>query len=75
MKAERIACKRCGKWMDEGYLLEKGDHNSASPTRWIEGRPEKSFWTGLVTKNRRTFVTTALRCQGCACVELFAPEV
>ena len=71
-REEKLACPRCGTRMDEGFLLERGDSDSASTTRWVEGRPEKSRWTGLKLKDRLVIPLRSFRCIGCGYVESYA---
>jgi hypothetical protein len=74
MREERPSCPFCGRAMEEGFLLEKGDSNSASATAWVEGAPERSRWTGLKLKDRRVLRVKAYRCKGCGALASFAPD-
>ena len=74
MRDDRPSCPACGKWLEEGYLLEKGDHNSASVTAWVEGAPERSRWLGLRLKGRRVLVVRTFRCPGCGLLASYAPD-
>ncbi|SOD03252.1 hypothetical protein SAMN05216486_1094 [bacterium JGI 053] len=65
-----MTCPKCGSPMTTGYLLDQGQH--VKVTEWIEGAPEKSFWTGLNLKQRRRFPVTADRCERCGFLELYA---
>ena len=69
----RLDCPRCGKAMEQGYLLERGDQGAA-PTKWIEGPPERSWWTGLKYKHRRALEVRSWRCRGCGLLESYAPD-
>jgi hypothetical protein len=40
--------------MEPGYVMDRM-HGGALPESWIEGEPEKSFWTGLKTGGREKF--------------------
>ena len=74
MREERLACPRCGKRMDEGFILGKGvsDRGYGLTTSWVEGRPQRSFWTGLKLKGRRVLATSTYRCTGCGYLETYA---
>jgi len=65
-----MICPKCGSLMTTGYLLDAGQAHKAS--EWIEGAPEKSFWTGLKFKGRRRFTIVADRCERCGYLELYA---
>jgi hypothetical protein len=74
MREERLTCPRCRGDMGDGFLLESGDYNWPSVTRWVEGAPEQKRWTGLNLKGRRVLRVRAFRCERCGCLELHAPE-
>ena len=58
--------------MVEGFLLEAGDNNARMVTRWVEGSPEKSFWTGLKIKDRDVMPVSTFRCPHCGYLESYA---
>jgi hypothetical protein len=60
--------------MDPGYTMDKGHHNSRRQAEWVEGAPEKSFWTGLKTENRSVMPITTFRCPRCGFLASFANE-
>jgi hypothetical protein len=71
----RLECPRCGRKMQKGFLIDRGDHNAPGVPRWVEGAPEKSFWTGLKTKDRLIIPVMTYRCAGCGFLESYAlPE-
>ena len=51
--------------MEEGFVLDLGHHSSRTPSTWIEGKPEKSFWKGLNLKDREQVPITSFRCKTC----------
>jgi hypothetical protein len=67
-------CIRCRNRMVAGYLLEAGDHNARTVTQWVEGAPEKNFWTGLKLKNRDVMAVSTYRCPNCGYLESYAQE-
>lgn len=66
-------CAVCGGAREEGFLWDIFE-GGAKPGRWIEGKPERSFWRGTNTGDRRSFRVQAFRCVECGRVELFARE-
>jgi hypothetical protein len=56
--------------MTTGFLLDSAQ--SPRTTEWIEGAPEKSFWSGLKLTGRRRFPVNADRCERCGFLELYA---
>ncbi|WP_326525708.1 hypothetical protein [Sphingomonas sp.] len=67
-----IACLRCGGRLEEGYVIDEG-YGSRTPSTWIEGAPEKSFWAGLKTGDRRKLPIDTWRCTRCGLLEQYAP--
>lgn len=64
-------CGRCGGSLEEGFLLDRSD-SGATATHWVEGAPEKSFWTGLSLTGRRSLTLTTWRCRRCGLLESYA---
>jgi hypothetical protein len=64
-------CLRCGGELEEGFLLDE-THGTYKTTRWVEGAPERSVWTGLKLGKRRTLPLTVYRCTGCGALDLYA---
>ncbi len=67
-----LTCPRCSIGLQEGYLLDHEQH-ARTVTKWVEGPPEKSFWSGLSLKGRPRLAVVAYRCPRCGYVELNAP--
>jgi hypothetical protein len=59
--------------MAEGFLLDRGE-SSRGVTQWIEGAPERSFWTGVKLKGRRSLPVSAWRCPRCGLLRFHALE-
>lgn len=67
-------CPMCRVAMDPGYTLDQGHHNTFKQAKWVEGAPEKNFWTGLKTKDRSVIPITTYRCPRCGLLASFANE-
>lgn len=65
-------CPKCAGRMEPGYILDKADYNMPTSPEWIEGNPEKSFWTGLKTKGRERHAVMTYRCERCGFLESYA---
>jgi hypothetical protein len=65
-------CLRCRSPMDSGYLLDRGDANSANVAEWVGDAPEPR-WYGLKTKGHPRIKLVAYRCRDCGMVEFRAP--
>jgi hypothetical protein len=70
--ATRLDCPRCRGEMQAGYVVDRGDSNVPSVSRWVEGAPEKSFWTGLKMNDRDVLPVTTYRCERCGYLESYA---
>ena len=66
-------CPKCESRMEEGFVLDQS-HAASLQAAWIEGKPQRSFWTGLkVTKDIRHPITT-YRCERCGYLESYARD-
>lgn len=65
-------CPKCRGEMVEGFIPDFLDHNNSSLTIWIEGKPEKSFWTGTKIKDKKQFIIKTFRCVNCGFLEQYA---
>ena len=68
-------CPKCRTPMEPGLLLDKGHHSSLNISEWLEGEPEKSFWTGLKTKGKERLPVRTFRCPKCGYLESYANSV
>lgn len=64
-------CPKCGGSMAEGFVLDKA-HGSVGVSRWVEGAPETSVWTGLKLGGRPQMAISTLRCGRCGFLESYA---
>jgi hypothetical protein len=58
--------------MYEGFILDRGDHNSKNLQKWVEGEPEKSFFLGIRTNDRDKYKVSTYRCDRCGYLESYA---
>lgn len=66
------SCPKCQSQMVEGFVADEG-YGTKHVSKWIEGAPEKSFWTGLKIGNRRKLDIRTWRCRSCGFLENYAP--
>jgi hypothetical protein len=66
-------CPKCAGRFEEGFPLDRGHHNQSAQASWIEGKPLRSFWTGLATRGRPSHKITSYRCSRCGFLESYAP--
>ena len=65
-------CPKCASPMETGFILDKVDDNRLKTPEWLEGNPERAFWTGLNTKGRNRFNIITYRCERCGLLESYA---
>lgn len=71
----RLECPRCRGAMEIGVVLDRGEADGLNAPEWMQGEPEKSFWTGLKTKGRERLPVRTYRCQKCGYLESYARVV
>lgn len=66
-----LECPKCRGKMEEGFI---GDAipGGLMPSKWVEGRPEKSFWHGIKIKGKRQVEIQTYRCSSCGYLESYA---
>jgi hypothetical protein len=57
--------------MDEGYVLDH-THGGYMYANWVEGPPEKSFWTGLKLAGHTKLPVRTFGCRSCGFLESYA---
>ena len=72
MTSPPTACPKCQGPMEEGFALDRGHYDSKRVAQWVEGQPERSFWSGIKTKDRRIFEVSVFRCERCGFLESYA---
>lgn len=67
-----LKCLKCAADMKQGYVLEFGDGNVRSESKWIAGPPEKSFFSGVNVADREQYPIESFRCVRCGYLESYA---
>ena len=57
--------------MEAGYVLDLM-HGGYAQGAWVDGPPEKSFWTGLKVHGHQRVPVTTYRCPHCGYLESYA---
>jgi predicted nucleic-acid-binding Zn-ribbon protein len=73
MARNEMPCPKCSGKMQEGFIYDQSDAIRLV-SKWVEGVPEKSIWTGLKLKGRKTIETRTFRCDKCGFLESYAKE-
>jgi len=64
-------CSKCQGEMEEGFIADT-TYGGVVTSKWVEGEPEKSFWTGIKTRDREQIQISTYRCTGCGYLESYA---
>jgi hypothetical protein len=71
MADESIECPKCGGEMERGFIADQ-TYGGVLPSKWIEGAPESSFWTGVKTRGKVDVEVSTYRCAECGYLESYA---
>lgn len=71
--AEPSSCAKCAGTMERGFLLDR-TYGGQVATDWVEGAPEKSFWTGLKLGRKTRLQVATWRCRRCGFLESYAAD-
>ena len=66
-----IECPKCRGKMEEGFIKDQA-HGAVYASKWVEGQPEQSFWTGTKTRGKHQVQIITYRCVGCGYLESYA---
>lgn len=65
-------CSKCNSDMEEGFLLEKGHHNTLSSQTWIAGKSDESSFFGMSLKGKVAYEVKTFRCISCGYLDSYA---
>jgi hypothetical protein len=65
------ACPKCQGTLEEGFIKDHG-YGVVHTSEWVEGAPERSFWTGTKTSGRKKVQIQTFRCTACGYLESYA---
>lgn len=66
-------CPKCQSAMKRGFILDH-TYGYLDVATWVEGEPERSFWSGLKTHGRKMVKVETWRCSKCGFLESYAKE-
>jgi len=69
--ARTMSCPKCQGSMSEGFVIDH-THGSRAASNWVEGPPERSFWTGVRLRGKTQLPISAWRCTSCGFLESYA---
>ena len=66
-------CPKCHVGMKEGFELDEA-YGYRTATYWVEGRPERSIWTGVKIRHKTKLEVVTYRCTACGYLESYATK-
>ena len=70
-----LGCPRCGGEMEQGFILDRGNHDIARQEYWYSGAPRRRRFWSLDLANRKKRLVDTLRCTDCGYLESYAIRV
>ena len=58
--------------MEVGIIVDRTHGNFLDAVYWMEGTPKKNFWGVITTEGKKKTYISALRCETCGFVKLYA---
>ena len=75
MSTEAIQCPKCNGAMVQGFIFDRSDGGQRRVINWVEGAPDKAFWTVTKVPEEKCVPVGSFRCSLCGFLESYArPE-
>jgi hypothetical protein len=74
MAVRTLECLRCGGPMEQGFVADKAHYSVPEVQNWVEGVPERSFWSGIRLKGKEVLPVMTYRCEKCGYLESYADQ-
>ena len=75
MSTEAIQCPKCNSVMVQGFIFDRADGGQCRVINWVEGAPDKAFWTVTKIPEEKCVPVGTFRCSVCGFLESYArPE-
>lgn len=72
MADRTLECMRCGGPMEQGFVADKAHYSVPETQNWVEGVPERTFWSGIKLKGKEVLPVMSYRCEQCGLLESYA---
>jgi len=70
-----IRCPKCNGEMVQGFIFDRADGGQRRISSWVEGAPEKAFWTVTKVSMEKSVPVGTFRCSVCGFLESYSrPE-
>ena len=66
-------CPKCSGKMKQGFVVDHS-YTTRVVSKWAEGTPRKSFWTGTKLPDEKPVPIGTFRCSSCGYLESYARE-
>ena len=75
MGTKAIQCPKCNGEMEQGFIFDREHAGTRRVINWVEGAPEKYFWTVTRVPEEKCVPVGTFRCSTCGFLESYAhPE-
>jgi hypothetical protein len=74
MPDRTLECLRCGGPMEQGFVADKAHYSVPETQNWVEGAPERTFWSGIKLKGKEVLPVMTFRCENCGYLESYASK-
>jgi Domain of unknown function (DUF6487) len=71
MQEKKLSCPKCHGEMEEGFIADQ-TYGGVRVSKWVEGVPKKSFWSGTKMWGKEQVQIRTYRCAGCGYLESYA---
>ncbi len=71
---EDLKCEKCKGDMVQGFIPDSMDGVTSFVSSWVEGKPQKSFWSHTKAPFERRIPIGVFRCKGCGFLEFYSDE-
>jgi len=72
MNTEAIRCPKCNAEMVQGFIFDRADGGQRRVSNWVEGAPDKAFWTVTRIPEEKCVPVGTFRCSVCGFLESYA---
>jgi hypothetical protein len=70
--SRKLVCTECGGKMEAGIIVDGFQGSFFDASYWMEGTPKKNFWGSITREGKKKAYISALRCETCGFVKLYA---
>jgi hypothetical protein len=60
--------------MEQGFVADKAHYSVPETQNWVEGVPERTFWSGIKLKGKEVLAVMTFRCENCGYLESYASK-